>query len=83
MGQVEIEELLKDGKKRSEKEISKELNRQHTNIYRCLRQMLESRDICVEKVNTLVRGRNNHFYEKPVRYWFIVKIRRIRKNSKK
>jgi len=78
MGQTEIEELLKDGRRRTEKEISKELDIRIANINRCLKQMLKSNQVGVIKADIQIRGRNNHFYEKEVKHWFIIRIHRIK-----
>jgi predicted transcriptional regulator len=54
MGQTEIEDLLKDGKERTEKEISEKLNIRIININRSLKQMLKSHDVLVIKRVVLI-----------------------------
>lgn len=79
MGQFEIESLLGDGKKRTEKEIAKELGIREANINRCLKKMLKTSQIHVEIREVPIRGRNNHFYDKEVKHWYL----RVRVSSKK
>ena len=73
MGQTEIEDLLKDGKERTEKEISEKLNIRIININRSLKQMLKSHDVLVIKRVVLIKGKSNCFHEKEVKHWSMSK----------
>jgi transcription initiation factor IIE alpha subunit len=70
MSQQEIENLLKDRRRRTEKEICEELKITLGPVNRALRKMYERHELKMEKKEKMINGKSNIPRVRIIRVWF-------------